>query len=202
MQWVNEQGGAGLASAKLLPGSRIVRAFNAISYRKLADAAHRPGGPVGVPIAGDDQQAIALAEGIIRTIGFEPVLVGGLARANTCSPARRWPRSTRPRRFEDRRRAASDGVPTSDRARHTCALEDGLVDAARCDAIADRVPRRDSSAREIASVERLPIDRTTVSTPSMRRWAPVNAWRRRRSSPRRRPVPCAASASRPCGTGA
>ena len=41
VQWVNEQGGAGLASAKLLPGARIVRAFNAISYRKLADDAHR-----------------------------------------------------------------------------------------------------------------------------------------------------------------
>ena len=144
MQWVNEQGGAGLASAKLLP-ARIVRAFNAISYRKLADDAHRPGGPVGVPIAGDDQQAIALAEGIIRTIGFEPVLIGGLARANTCSPARRWPRSTRPRRFERSPPGCSDGGPTSDRARHTRALEDGLVDAARCDAIADRAaPRRDS----------------------------------------------------------
>ena len=86
VKWVGEQGGAGLASAKLLPGARIVRAFNAISYRKLADDAHRPGGPVGVPIAGDDQQAIALAEGIIRTIGFEPVLVGGLARGQYLLP--------------------------------------------------------------------------------------------------------------------
>src|SRR5437870_5047633 len=86
VQWVNAQGGAGLASATLLPGARIVRAFNAISYRKLADAAHRPGGPVGVPIAGDDPQAIALAEGIIRTIGFEPVLVGGLARGKYLLP--------------------------------------------------------------------------------------------------------------------
>ena len=86
VKWVGEQGGAGLASAKLLPGARIVRAFNAISYRKLADDAHRPGGPVGVPIAGDDQQAIALAEGIIRTIGFEPVLVGGLARGKYLLP--------------------------------------------------------------------------------------------------------------------
>ena len=60
--------------------------FNAISYRKLADDAHRPGGPVGVPIAGDDQQAIALAEGIIRTIGFEPVLIGGLARGKYLLP--------------------------------------------------------------------------------------------------------------------
>jgi len=74
--WAREKG-AGRASAELLPGARIVRAFNALSYRKLADDAHRPSSP--------------------------------------------------------------DGVPTSDRARHTCALEDGLVGSARCDAIADRV---------------------------------------------------------------
>jgi len=42
--------------------------------------------------------------------------------------------------------------------------------------IACRAAPRCLSAREIALVERLPIDRTTVSTPSMRRWAPVNAW--------------------------
>ena len=79
VKWVNEQGGAGLASAKLLPGARIVRAFNAISYLKVGKIAHRPGGLVGVPIAGDDPKAIALAEGLIRGIGFEPVLVGNLA---------------------------------------------------------------------------------------------------------------------------
>jgi predicted dinucleotide-binding enzyme len=79
VKWVNEQGGAGLASAKLLPGSHIVRAFNAISYRRVGEIAHRKGGLVGVPIAGDDPKAIALAEGIIRGIGFEPVLVGNLA---------------------------------------------------------------------------------------------------------------------------
>jgi len=79
VKWANEQGGAGLASAKLLPGSRIVRAFNAISYRRVGEIAHRPGGLVGVPIAGDDPKAIALAEGLIRGMGFEPVLVGNLA---------------------------------------------------------------------------------------------------------------------------
>ena len=79
VKWVDEQGGAGLASAKLLPGARIVRAFNGISYLKVGPIAHRPGGLVGVPIAGDDPKAIALAEGLIRGIGFEPVLVGNLA---------------------------------------------------------------------------------------------------------------------------
>jgi len=86
VKWVGEQGGAGLASAKLLPGARIVRAFNGISYRRVGEIAHRPGGPVGVPIAGDDPKAIALAEGIIRGIGFEPVLVGGLAMGKYLLP--------------------------------------------------------------------------------------------------------------------
>lgn len=86
VKWVNEQGGAGLASAKLLPGARIVRAFNGISYRRVGTIAHRPGGPVGVPIAGDDPKAIAVAESIIRGIGFEPVLVGGLAMGKHLLP--------------------------------------------------------------------------------------------------------------------
>jgi predicted dinucleotide-binding enzyme len=74
---VNEQGGPGLVTAKLLPGAPIVRAFNAIGASRLG--ADRGGQPVGVPIAGDDPKAIALAEKLIRKIGYEPVLVGGLA---------------------------------------------------------------------------------------------------------------------------
>ena len=83
---VNEQGGAGLVSAKLLPGARIVRAFNAIGSGRLAQIAHRAGDPVGVPIAGDDPKAIALAEKLIRELGFEPVLVGGLAMGKYLVP--------------------------------------------------------------------------------------------------------------------
>ena len=86
VKWVAEQGGAGLASAKLLSGARIVRAFNGISYRRLGKIAHRADDPVGVPIAGDDPKAIALAEGLIRGIGFEPVLVGGLAMGKHLLP--------------------------------------------------------------------------------------------------------------------
>jgi len=86
VKWANEQGGAGLASAKLLPGSHIVRAFNGISYRRVGEIAHRSGGLVGVPIAGDDPKAISIAEGLIRGIGFEPVLVGGLAMGKYLLP--------------------------------------------------------------------------------------------------------------------
>ena len=86
VKWVAEQGGAGLATAKLLPGAPIVRAFNAIGSARLAALAHRPGEPVGVPIAGDDPKAITVAQNLIRAIGFEPVLVGGLAMGKYLVP--------------------------------------------------------------------------------------------------------------------
>jgi predicted dinucleotide-binding enzyme len=76
---INEAGGAGLTTAKALPGARIVRAFNAIGYARLPELAQRKTDPVGVPIAGDDQNALALASRLIKAIGFEPVVVGGLA---------------------------------------------------------------------------------------------------------------------------
>jgi hypothetical protein len=79
VKWVEQQGGAALATAKLLPGAHLVRAFNAIGYAKLPELAHRQGDPVGVPIAGDDQKAVALASQLIKEIGFEPVVIGGLA---------------------------------------------------------------------------------------------------------------------------
>ena len=70
--------GAGLASTELLPGARIVRAFNAIGYAKMAEAASKKE-RVGMPMAGDDQNAIATASSLIREVGYEPVLVGTLA---------------------------------------------------------------------------------------------------------------------------
>ncbi len=83
---VNAEGGPGLVTAKLLPGAHIVRAFNAIGAGRLAELAQRAGNPVGVPIAGDDPQAIAAAERLIREIGLEPVLVGGLAKGKYLVP--------------------------------------------------------------------------------------------------------------------
>ena len=83
---VNDQGGAGLMTAKLLPGAHIVRAFNAIGAGRLAELAHRTGDPAGVPIAGDDPKAIEVAQSLIREIGFEPVLVGGLAMGKHLVP--------------------------------------------------------------------------------------------------------------------
>ncbi|HEV2572087.1 NAD(P)-binding domain-containing protein [Methylocella sp. CPCC 101449] len=83
---INDEGGAGLATARILPGAHIVRAFNAINYAALPRAAHRSGTPLGVPIAGDDPKAVALATALIKDIGFEAVVVGGLANGKYLVP--------------------------------------------------------------------------------------------------------------------
>jgi hypothetical protein len=83
---VNEQGGAGLVTAKLLPGAHLVRGFNAIGSGGLAPAQQRSGDKLGVPIAGDDPKAVALAESLIKELGFEPVLIGGLAKGKYLVP--------------------------------------------------------------------------------------------------------------------
>ncbi len=82
--WAREKG-AGLASAELLPGARIVRAFNAIGYARMGTA-HEQSGRLGMPIAGDDAEAIAVASRLIRDIGYEPVLIGGLKKGKHLMP--------------------------------------------------------------------------------------------------------------------
>ncbi|HZK90909.1 MAG TPA: NAD(P)-binding domain-containing protein [Stellaceae bacterium] len=82
---VNEMGGAGLATAKYIPGAKIVRAFNAMGAGSLAGNAAK-GEKTGVPIAGDDKGAVELASALITEIGFTPVLVGGLAMGKYLVP--------------------------------------------------------------------------------------------------------------------
>ena len=77
--------GAGFVSAELLPGARIVRAFNAVGAGRMGQAHEEPG-HTGMPIAGDDKAAIEVASRLIREIGFEPVLVGGLDKGKYLMP--------------------------------------------------------------------------------------------------------------------
>ena len=73
--------GTGVASPRYLPGVRLVRAFNAINADDLASEAHRKGQPIAIPLAGDDAEALAVAQQLVRDAGFEPVVVGPLSRA-------------------------------------------------------------------------------------------------------------------------
>lgn len=73
--------GTGVASPRFLPGARIVRAYNEVGYARMRDDAHRAGERLGIPLAGDDAQAVKTAVRLVRDAGHEPVVVGGLARA-------------------------------------------------------------------------------------------------------------------------
>jgi 8-hydroxy-5-deazaflavin:NADPH oxidoreductase len=73
--------GTGVASAEFLPGVKLVRAFNAINWKSLQSEAHRAGKPIGIPIAADDAEALRVASRLVKDAGFEPVVVGPLARA-------------------------------------------------------------------------------------------------------------------------
>jgi predicted dinucleotide-binding enzyme len=75
-QWARDKG-AGLASKELLPGARIVRAFNAVAAARMGMAWQEPG-RYGMPIASDDAQAVEIASRLIRDAGYEPVLIGNL----------------------------------------------------------------------------------------------------------------------------
>jgi predicted dinucleotide-binding enzyme len=73
--------GTGVTSKEYLPGVRLVRALNALSYQQVTKEAHRAGEKLGIPVASDDAAAIAMTVRLVEDAGFEPVVVGGLARA-------------------------------------------------------------------------------------------------------------------------
>src|SRR5665213_646565 len=77
---VNEEG-IGITSAKYLPGARIVRAFNTMSYKLFASEANRSGERMAIPLAGDDKEALNTASMLVHDAGFDPVIVGPLERA-------------------------------------------------------------------------------------------------------------------------
>jgi 8-hydroxy-5-deazaflavin:NADPH oxidoreductase len=73
--------GIGLTSAKYLPGAKIVRAFNSMSYKFFQSEANRAGDRLAIPIAGDDSDAVKIASSLVHDAGFDPVVIGPLARA-------------------------------------------------------------------------------------------------------------------------
>jgi len=73
--------GSGVPVARLMPGVRLVRAFNATRWQTLRDQAHRTGERLAIPLAGDDPAALDAAAGLVRDAGFDPVIVGPLVQA-------------------------------------------------------------------------------------------------------------------------
>ena len=74
--------GTGVWSARWLPGVRLVRGFNSVWDQTLVKEAHRPGPQVGIPLASDDAEALKVAASLVRVAGFDPVIVGPLARGS------------------------------------------------------------------------------------------------------------------------
>lgn len=61
----------------LMPGARLVKAFNTLNVRPLGTRGHeRP--PLALFVAGDDAEAKEVVAGLIREVGFDPVDTGGL----------------------------------------------------------------------------------------------------------------------------
>ena len=81
------KGSAGWAAA-MFPLARWVKAFNTVYFKTLASEAHRSGDKVGIPLAGDDKEAVEIAAGLARDAGFEPVIVGALARGKEFEPGK------------------------------------------------------------------------------------------------------------------
>jgi hypothetical protein len=77
----DRQRGTGVASAEYLPGTRLVRAFNAINSGPLLNEAFRKPERIGIPLAASDPEAMKVAAQLVSDAGFDPVPVGDLSRA-------------------------------------------------------------------------------------------------------------------------
>lgn len=80
-------GGKGSATwtAEQLPGARVVKAFNTVYFKvMLAQGDHAE--PVGVPLAGDDAEALAIAAKLVSDAGMAPVIAGDAAASARFDP--------------------------------------------------------------------------------------------------------------------
>lgn len=71
--------GVGATSAKLLPGTRLVRAFSAVNATAIAASSEGRRGTLAIPIASDDQAALAVVSQLVRDARCAPVITGNLA---------------------------------------------------------------------------------------------------------------------------
>lgn len=78
--------GVAFAVAPLLARAKLVRAFSTVMWTTLGAEAHRAGDRIGIPLAGNDAEALALASRLVTDAGFDPVVVGSLSQAKRFDP--------------------------------------------------------------------------------------------------------------------
>ncbi len=62
------------------PGARVVKAFNTLNWRTMVDPAEA-GGPVSIPLVGDDEEAKQVVARLVAGMDLEPIDLGALAHA-------------------------------------------------------------------------------------------------------------------------
>jgi 8-hydroxy-5-deazaflavin:NADPH oxidoreductase len=71
--------GSAVSTAALLPGARLVRAFNSWGYALMLREANRPAPRMAIPVASDDPAALKVGMRLVEDAGFDPVAVSSLA---------------------------------------------------------------------------------------------------------------------------
>lgn len=74
----------GQSNAELIqsvaPGAHVVKAFNTLNWSVMVDP-ESAGGPVSIPLAGDDVDAKRAVASLVAALGLDPIDVGGLGNA-------------------------------------------------------------------------------------------------------------------------
>jgi len=77
--WAHDTSNAEIIQ-NLAPGARVVKALNTMNWRTMVDP-QATGGPVSVPVVGDDEAAKAFVVELVDAIGLEPIDLGPLRYA-------------------------------------------------------------------------------------------------------------------------